>query len=315
MDKLDRMFKKLSLLDEEELNSTVDDVNNLINLKIIQRQIHTGEKEEFDGYSKLARFTSSVIGSFAHSVLVESRYGKFIVPIQDQGVGFELRTKGTYADREIEHIRGIINEDTSVLMIGAHVGSILVPISQVCRDVTAIEANPDTFELLKLNLFINNIQNCEVHNLAASDKQEMLKFLKNTVNSGGSKRKPLISEYMYTYDDPEEIIVEGMSMDIFLESRSFDLIIMDIEGSEYFALQGMTRLLDSCQTLIFEFVPHHLKNISGVTVESFSKLLAVFDTLTIPSLNIKVTSESFLTILNYLYEHNICEDGVIMEKN
>ncbi|MGH7427267.1 MAG: hypothetical protein ACREJ4_02740, partial [Candidatus Methylomirabilaceae bacterium] len=59
---------------------------------------------------------------------------------------------------------------------------------------------------------------------------------------------------------------------------------MDIEGSEYFALQGMQKILAHARVLVVEFLPHHLKNVSGVTVEQFLSVIPPhFRTLTIPS--------------------------------
>ena len=52
----------------------------------------------------------------------------------------------------------------------------------------------------------------------------------NSVNSGGSKRVPINNEFMYRYDDPEVIEVEAESLDVLLEGKTYDLILLDIEG-------------------------------------------------------------------------------------
>ena len=103
---------------------------------------------------------------------------------------------------------------------------------------------------------MNNTSNITLHNIAASNKQEIIKFQLNTVNSGGSKRVPVTNHYMYTYDNPEVIDVEAYALDTYLSNEDFDLVFIDIEGSEYFAMQGMADILGKTKSLIVEFLPH-----------------------------------------------------------
>ena len=91
----------------------------------------------------------------------------------------------------------------------------------------------------------------------------------NTVNSGGSKRVPVNNHYMYTYDNPEVIDVEAHSLDNYLSNTSFDLVLIDIEGSEYFAMRGMKEILTNTKTLIVEFLPHHITNVAGIRLTDF----------------------------------------------
>jgi hypothetical protein len=39
--------------------------------------------------------------------------------------------------------------------------------------------------------------------IAGSDKHETLEFMMSRENSGGSKRKPLLDQIYYNYDNPE----------------------------------------------------------------------------------------------------------------
>jgi hypothetical protein len=54
---------------------------------------------------------------------------------------------------------------------------------------------------------------------------------------------------------------------------TFATIVMDIEGSEYFALKGMPRLLAGAQRLFVEFLPHHLRNVAGIDSDAFCDLV------------------------------------------
>ncbi|MET4082939.1 FkbM family methyltransferase [Pedobacter sp. UYP30] len=258
--------------------------------------------------------TAIMLGDFSRSIIVDSQNGLLNVDIRDQGVGLTLRNTGEYGTVELERILSIVDKSSSVLIVGAHVGALLIPIAKNVNKVTAFEANPDTFRLLEMNLKINNILNCECYNIAASDDDGKLSFLLNTVNSGGSKRKPIANKYMYIYDHPKEVSVDGKALDGFLGEQCFDLILMDIEGSEYFAMKGMQKILSLAKNLIFEFVPHHIRNVSGVSIDEFVKMLAAFDTMFWPLRNIKVAKVDFGYLLSYLYDQDICEDGIIMQK-
>jgi FkbM family methyltransferase len=181
-------------------------------------------------------------------------------------VGRKLRRTGCYGEEEIERALKFVQKDSSVLIIGAHIGALAIPLSRHCRRVTAIEANPDTFKLLESNILLNKASNIEALNTAASDKTETLQFVMNRANSGGSKRMPKIKHNFYFSDSPQVVDVQAVSLDELLGPRHFDLVIMDIEGSEYFALKGMQKILQSANSLFIEFLPHHLKNVAGVTV-------------------------------------------------
>jgi hypothetical protein len=119
---------------------------------------------------------------------------------------------------------------------------------------------------------------------------------------------------MYNYDHPGEIVVPGIPLDELFDDRTFDLIIMDIEGSEYFALRGMAKILSKAACLVIEFLPHHLRNVSAVTVDEFLKTLPAFRLLTIPSLKKTVGREAFSEILTYMYDNDIGDDGIIFSR-
>ena len=163
--------------------------------------------------------------------------------------------------------------DAGVLVVGAHIGSLVVPLSKKCREVVAFEANPSTYRLLAINLRLNDVTNCRAVNLAANDVKGTIEFLMSRANSGASKRVPLIKEAMYYYDNPETVSVEAVRLDDYLDQEGFGLVVMDIEGSEYFALQGMQRILQGSRALAVEFLPHHLKNVSRVSVQQFLSLV------------------------------------------
>ena len=261
-----------------------------------------------------AAFTKRILGPHVYALVVKSDRGLFAVDPEDYGVGGELRMTGRYGAAEIQRLKAYMAPDSKVLIVGAHVGTLAIPISELRKKVVAVEANPATYELLTINIALNSASNCQALNIASSDKEESIEFLMSRANSGGSKRVPKV-KWLYYYDKPEIISVKAASLDEYLEEKEFDIVVMDIEGSEYFALLGMQKILSKCKVLAVEFLPHHLKNVSGITVEQFLSVIEPhFSRMTIPSKRLKVGAQEFGRYLTEMYNLEQGDEGIIFEK-
>ena len=248
-------------------------------------------------------------------VLVKTAQGWFCLDPEDQFVSKSLIETGAYGLEEIERARQLCDTSARVLVVGAHIGAIAVPLARHCEELVAIEANPDTYELLELNVAMNRSFNVQTHNVAANDREAPLEFVLNRANSGGSKRMPLHRDPVYFYDSPRIATVSGTRLDRLLPGERFDLVFMDIEGSEHSALLGMPEILARAKTLIVEFLPHHLARVAGVTVEEFVKPLAAnFRRLSVPSTGAEVGKAEFLGTLQAMFDANHGDAGIIFRK-
>lgn len=257
----------------------------------------------------------TLLGPHVSGLIVQSDNGTLAVGLDDDVVGRKLRKRGTYGLEEVDRLRKYLTAESKVLVVGAHIGSLVVPMSKICKKVVAIEADPDTYRLLTANLLLNDVSNCRAINIAASDRAETLDFLVNRANSGGNKRVPRVKHPMYYADGSEVISVPAFALDQYLDDLVFDLVLMDIEGSEYFALRGMQSILAHARILVVEFLPHHLENVSGVTVEQFLAVIPPhFRTLTIPSKGVTVDGAHLATALNDMFEHGQADDGIIFAR-
>jgi FkbM family methyltransferase len=253
--------------------------------------------------------TASILG-----VVVETNQGVFCVSTQDRGVGASLRETANYGERELALLKTLTNSDSSVLMVGAHVGALVVPLSRHVLSIDALEANPLTFRLLEMNLRLNDCGNVLAHQVAASDSDQPIEFVLNVDNSGGSKRMPIVRDPRYFSDDPAVVRVNAARLDELFAGRFFDLIFMDIEGSEYFAMQGMPRLLEAASAVITEFVPHHLRNVAGIGVKEFHAPLASFQTLVVPGLRVSVHGPDIHTMLERMMEYEHEDEAIAFIK-
>lgn len=273
------------------------------------------EKPKLIAQALVGSLTKRLLGPHVVSLIIEAEGYLYAVDPEDFCVGRTLRYSGNYASEEVKRYRGFLRPASRVLVVGAHIGTVAIPLAKACKQLIAIEANPSNFDLLKKNIVLNSIQNCKAINVAASDKEERLAFLLNRANSGGSKRVPKNKEFKYYYDNPRQIYVNAARLDTCLDDKEFDLVIMDIEGSEYFSLKGMQEVLASTKALVVEFLPHHLKNVSDVSVEQFLSVISPhFSKLTIPSQQLVVSASEFTDCLTKMYEEGREDSGIIFEK-
>ena len=217
-----------------------------------------------------------IFGPNAKGIIYDSKNGYMALPISDITIGKNLGFKGHWNFNEIQKLLQQTTQDDVIYFIGTHVGTLLVPIAKKVKTVVGFEANEDTFWFIKANLCLNKISNATIFNKAVGDGAKKVTFYKNTVNTGGSKIKPIKDSILYNYDNPKQVEVDMVALDPFIAEQSLTPpsgIIMDIEGAEYFALKGMQATLAKVRFLYVEFVPHHLQNVSNTSVEKFIKTI------------------------------------------
>jgi FkbM family methyltransferase len=263
-----------------------------------------------------------MFGRFATSVIYQTENGRLALPIEDFTIGRKLGFTGRWDFEEVGALLEIIEKESVAYVIGTHVGSLLIPLSARCKTIVGFEANPSTFKYLRLNLFMNEVSNAQVFNFAVGNAEGSLQFLANKVNSGGSKIVPKVKDYSFEYDRPESISVQMVTLDKFIEDQQLpkpDLLIIDIEGSEYLALQGMKNALIDCQHLYIEYEPNHLKFVANCSVaEFFNLFVSDFEKVSFmrlkKSFNLKSDLAEFFAQVNEMYASNIADDLLFSKK-
>jgi len=249
----------------------------------------------------------------AHEVLVNTQFGKMIVDPLDNHVSRQLLKTNNYNPQEILAFKELLKKNDQILLCGAHIGSLAIPLAGYVKKIVAIEANPKNYEILDLNITINKIRNIEIHHFAAAEKKGTIEFVMNVENSGGSKRKPLKYKNNYYYDSPKTVKVNSFSLDQKLKGK-FDVVIMDIEGSEYFAMSGMQRILSNTRIFIFEFIPSHLCDVANVTIAQFVSKIPIkhFNKAYFPRLAKTTNVGDLENMLNMISQNEGYEDGIIL---
>jgi FkbM family methyltransferase len=150
------------------------------------------------------------------------------------------------------------------LNVGAHIGSVCLPISLSIKKVTAIEAYPDTFQHLCKNIEINNQTNITTINIAVGNSEEDIYFMSmdkicpieniNRVinNTGGM--------HVFTEHDIQNNVRSSNLTDKKIKHQinkldnlnidDFDIMLVDIEGFEYDFLLGAEQVLKKNKPII-----------------------------------------------------------------
>ena len=226
--------------------------------------------------ASFAKKRKAMLGPFARAILFATKNGSFLAPVDDIEIGKKIGEEGGYDLNELQQIEQFLDSSSVVYVIGTHIGLLLVPIAKRVNTVIGYEANPQTFELVQMNMELNKLNNVKLYNYAAGDKEGEVEFYLNVANSGGSKIKPKKDQFIYTFDKPATatVVMKPIDEHVAVENLpAADMIVMDIEGAEYFALKGMQQTLAGSKALYIEFIPHHLQNVSGVTAEQFFALI------------------------------------------
>jgi FkbM family methyltransferase len=241
------------------------------------------ERVKLGALRSLGGLRSLVIGPHGVAILARTENGLLLTPSGDFMVGRRLCFNGRYDPELLEFLLGKCEDTSQVLIVGAHVGALVVPLAQRVRRVAAVEANPTIRELLSMNVALNGLQNVEIHGFAAGDRNSEVDFLAGHLNSGASGVAiGDWNQWAYIFDKPEKITVEMKRLDDVFSGDRFDLIVMDVEGAEILALQGMSNLLARCQGLLIEVFESHLRDVAKVSNEEFlSRLGPFFDEATI----------------------------------
>jgi FkbM family methyltransferase len=218
-------------------------------------------------------------GRHLYGLVFNTGNGKIINHFYDVSINQALGLGGGYNLDEIDILLSFLTPASVVYIAGTHVGTLVIPIAKKVKLVAGFEANPDSFALLNENIKLNEVDNVQPFNYALYDRDETLSFYKDKENSGGSKIQPKTGKEIFCNDRTEIIQVTGKRLDDICSENNLpaaDMLIMDIEGAEYAAMQGAPKVLQQAKQLYIEFVPKHLEHVSAVSVEQFLAVISPY---------------------------------------
>jgi predicted RNA methylase len=109
------------------------------------------------------------MGGYVTHLLTDSYNGKLLVPVADGVIGRPLAAHGEYDRSHVEQVLRMVDPSARVAFIGGHIGTLVIPVAKKVARVAAIEANPDTFLTLQMNVLLNSCSNVQLIHCAVSD--------------------------------------------------------------------------------------------------------------------------------------------------
>ena len=169
---------------------------------------------------------------------------------------------------EIALMNQYIRKGDVVLDIGANIGFYTKILSGLVGEngkVYAFEPDKTNYSHLIRNAV--HLQNVEFHNKAVSDKSGSITLFHSDLLNVDHKTYAT-NDYTSTSE------IECVALDDLIPEQKVDFIKIDIQGYEYFAFQGMTKIFEKNHHLkiIAELYPYGLKN-SGTEVSEFISLI------------------------------------------
>lgn len=218
------------------------------------------------------QFRESILSGFGEGILANTKNGLLIVEAGDFTVGRKLLNKGEYDYAEIQWLRNYLkSESSNVIVVGSHIGSVLIPISKHCKNVIAFEADVKNYTLLTYNLTLNQCDNVTAYNKAVGEKNGRIRIERNLINTGNTSVATSAHKMGSQYSD-----IEMVTLDDAIDLATVDLMIMDIEGYEPQALLGASEVLDKTSMLYIEIAPMHLANFHNDPLDEMKLLFSKF---------------------------------------
>ena len=116
---------------------------------------------------------------------------------------------------------------------------------------TALKPIPICVYFLRANLELNGVSNCDILPIALLDSRKDTPF---TIIYGNSNVGLSPKSSSYPSKIGQEIMVQGYGLDELIDAYNLkkpDLIKIDIEGAEEFAIKGMEKTLSRYRPVIF----------------------------------------------------------------
>lgn len=169
--------------------------------------------------------------------------GQSVTVCIDDRVARKLERDGLYERDNLLFLLGILKRLPApvVLDVGANVGNHALAFATVAKQVLAFEPHPFTFSLLQRNIRDNALRNVRAFNLALSDQSGEARLFTGPEGMPGASS---LDQRTEAGDALPILCSRGDELlnEVQVEKK-IDLIKLDVEAHEYFALSGLMATL------------------------------------------------------------------------
>ena len=185
-----------------------------------------------------------------------------VAPLQKDGlvclvntkdlIGWKIFFFGEYEQDTNQVLAKYLKEDFVVIEAGANIGSESLLISRLAPQgkVYCFEPNPYTFDRLKINIAINELNNVYAYDYALGEADGAIHF---NIYPKGFCNAGMSSKYMET-PLTKKITVTQKTLDNFVKEQQIervDFIKMDIQGAEMDMIKGSLETIARFKPIIF----------------------------------------------------------------
>ena len=189
----------------------------------------------------------------------------------------QLSINGIYEELETEIVKKEVKNGDVVLDIGANIGYYTLIFAKLvgCNGkIFAFEPEPFNYDLLQKNIKINNYDNVTTEQKAVGNENDVIKLYLSKIRTGMHRI------YKSKYTNDEFINVDIVKLDDYFKDSEFfnkiNFIKMDVEGSEFGVLKGLTQILQNNDVKILaEFIPDSIREF-GFNPKDFISFLHSF---------------------------------------
>ncbi len=215
--------------------------------------------------------------------IIENKYKeRFIIFTNDNVISKEIFVSEEFDLKKFYKALNFLNNKNKISRlydIGANIGVICIPAVKrgLVDSAQAVEPEKKNFELLKMNIALNNLQNkINIYDCALSNKDDETVEMELAEDNSGDHRirnNPLFN--IHGEENRKTIKVNSKRFDTLFTDidPKKDLVWIDTQGYEPVILSGSDNLIKSKTPIVVEFWPYALKRSGNweKMMQTFSK--------------------------------------------
>lgn len=219
-------------------------MENLYRLYYIQLFKRKLQPFNFKGKWRVLKILNKLTPKMRDNIVVKTKYGfkLLISPLYDKGIERAIFNKGAYEEGTLWCFNKILKKGDVFVDVGANIGLTTIHASKLVGEkgqIFSFEPMPTTFDILGVNIKLNNLKNIKAINSALSDFEGESELFDNLhINRGAAS--------MISDKNEKGINIAVSTLDNFISKYNIlnlDFIKIDVEGVEYPMLLGSLKLL------------------------------------------------------------------------
>jgi FkbM family methyltransferase len=196
--------------------------------------------------------------------IISKKFETFVIPLRDETIGKYLFVDGYFDLDKLLKVNKLINlKGRTLIDVGANFGSICIPAVKrnIFADAIAIEPDVKTFEILRRNIYLNNLDTINAIQAAAGCNTGRLLFGTKHKNTGDGK---ILNKYNKTEFSQSYLVRQITLNSLFNDKIAKNALIwIDVQGFESRVLEGATKFTSAKTPLVLEIYPLGLNQYSN----------------------------------------------------